>query len=147
MAVYGCRAEIRRWSQGPHPAPTLIAELRAHRRVQIAERLSSEIWTPGPHGGWVFANPVGGPSDPREDATQFKELCAKAGVPSKRLHDLRHSAPTSLASDLELKTAGQVLGHSQLALTLRYLHVLKDRRSVAAARIEATLFGRRTGGY
>ncbi len=47
-----------------------------------------------------------------------------------------------LASDLDLWTAGQVLGHSQIALTARYSHILADRRSVAAARIESALFGR-----
>jgi hypothetical protein len=48
-----------------------------------------------------------------------------------------------LDSDLDLKTAGQVLGHSQLALTARYQHVLAERKSVAASRIEAAMFGRR----
>jgi integrase len=115
---------------------TLTAELRAHRKSQTAERLASEIWESGPRGGWVFANGIGGPTDPRADAREFKELCAK------RLHDLRHSAATMmLASDLDLRTAGQVLGHSQVALTARYSHVLADRRSVAAARIEQTMFG------
>jgi integrase len=114
---------------------TLTAELRAHRKSQTAERLASEIWEPGPRGGWVFANGTSGPTGPRADAREFKELCAKAAVPAKRLHDLRHSAATMmLASDLDLRTAGQVLGHSQVALTARYPHVLADRRSVAAAR-------------
>ena len=45
-----------------------------------------------------------------------------------------------LASDLDLRTAGHVLGHSQVAQAARYSYILKDRRSVAASRIEATLF-------
>jgi integrase len=122
---------------------TLAAEIRVHNREQKAERLASEIWQTGPHGGWVFANPVGGPTDPRADAHAFKVVCARAGVPERRLHDLRHSAATMmLASDLDLRTAGQVLGHSQIALTARYSHILADRRSVAAARIESAFFGR-----
>ncbi len=121
---------------------TLTAELRAHKKVQAAERLASEVWVQGPHGGWVFPDEAGGPSDPTRDWRAFKELCVMAGVPAKRLHDLRHSAATMmLASDLDLRTAGQVLGHSQLVLTARYSHILADRRSVAAARIEAALFG------
>lgn len=121
---------------------TLAAEFRVHQAAQKVERLASEIWEPGSCGGWVFANPVRGPTDPRAGARDFKALCAKAGVPPKRLHDLRHSAATMmLASDLDLRTAGQVLGHSQLALTARYSHILADRRSVAAARIDQALFG------
>lgn len=123
---------------------TLAVELRAHQVAQKAERLASEIWESGPHGGWVFAAPTGGLTDPRADAAAFKALCARAGVPPKRLHDLRHSAATMmLASDFDLRTAGQMLGHSQVTLTARYSHILADRRSVVAARIEAALFGSR----
>jgi integrase len=117
---------------------TLAAELRVHQAAQKVERLASEVWEPGSCSGWVFANPVGGPTDPRADARYFKALCAKAGVPPKRLHDLRRLAATMmLASDLDLRTPG----HSQLALTARYSHVFADRRSVAAAPIDQALFG------
>ncbi|MHB1533918.1 MAG: tyrosine-type recombinase/integrase [Acidimicrobiales bacterium] len=126
--------------------PSLAEELRGHRATQAAEQLASEVWTTGPDGGWVFANEVGGPTDPRADARYFKELCKAAKVPPKRLHDLRHTAATMmLDSDLDLRTAGQVLGHSQVAQTARYSHVLADRKSVAAARIEASMFGHRKG--
>jgi integrase len=125
--------------------PTLTAELRTYRRAQLAEQLASEVWKIGPHGGWVFANPRGGPLDPRADAPDFKHLCEHAGVPPKRLHDLRHSAATMmLAGDLDLRTAGAVPGHSQIALTARYSHIPADRRSVAASRIERTLLGTST---
>jgi integrase len=108
--------------------------------------LASEIWDEGPGGGWLFADEAGGPLDPRADLRAFKELCIEAGLPSRRLHDLRHSAATMmLDSDLDLKTAGQLLGHSQLALTARHQHVLAERKSVAASRIEAAMFGRRKG--
>jgi len=107
-------------------------ELRAHRKEQLAERLASEVWEQGPDGGWVFPSEIGRPTDPNRDARAFKELCMKANVPPRRLHDLRHSAATMmLESDLDLKTVGQVLGHSQVALTARYSHILEDRRSVA----------------
>jgi integrase len=126
--------------------PSLTEELRSHRAAQAGRQLASEVWTAGPDGGWVFANDLGGPTDPRADARDFKELCRAAKVPAKRLHDLRHTAATMmLDSDLDLRTAGQVLGHSQVAQTARYSHVLADRKSVAAARIEATMFGHRKG--
>lgn len=121
---------------------TLTAELKAHRKAQTAERLASEVWAPGPNGGWVFADEAGGPLDPAADLRAFKALCGVAQVPPRRLHDLRHSAATMmLANDLDLRTAGALLGHSQVALTARYSHVLADRKTVAAARIEAALFG------
>jgi integrase len=127
------------------PVP-VADELRAHRQSQRAERLASEIWEQGPDGGWVFANARGGPTDPRADDRDFKDLCREANVPPKRLHDLRHSAATMmLSADLDQKTTGQVLGHSRTAQTDRYLHVLEDRKSVAAARIADALFGHQRG--
>jgi hypothetical protein len=59
--------------------------------------------------------------------------------PQRRAHRQRLSS--SLDSDLDLRTAGQVLGHSQLALTARYSHILADRKLVAATRVDEALFG------
>jgi integrase len=119
----------------------LTAELRTHRKTQTADRLASEIWEQGPNGGWVFASETGGPTDPRADNRDFKKLCEVAKIPPRRLHDLRHSAATMmLDNDLDLKTVGQLLGHSQLAHTGRYAHVLADRKSVPAQRIDQALF-------
>ena len=86
------------------------------------------------------------PDDPRADNPEFKKLCEVAKIPPRRLHDLRHSAATMmLDNDLDLKAVGQLLGHSQLAHTSRYTHVLADRKSVAAQRIDQALFrSRRT---
>ena len=69
------------------PVP-VADELRGHRQSRRAERLASEIWEQGPDGGWVFANATGGPTDPRADGRDFKELCKAASVPAKRLHDV-----------------------------------------------------------
>jgi integrase len=124
--------------------PSLAVDLRHHRRLQAEERLASEVWEQGPGNGWVFANEARRVLDPRADHRAFKELCSAAGLPKRRLHDLRHTAATMmLDNDLDPKTAGQVLGHSQIVLTARYQHVLADRKSVAAGRIEAAVFGKR----
>lgn len=64
---------------------------------------------------------------------------------ARRLHDLRHSAATMmLENELDLRTAGAVLGHSQVSHTARYRHVLADRKLVAADRIEKALFSRKS---
>jgi integrase len=94
--------------------------------------------------GDQYANPTGGPLDPRADARAFKLLCAKADVPARRLHDLRHSAATMmLENELDLRTAGAVLGPSQVSQTALYSHVLAYRKAVAAERIEKAFFGTR----
>ncbi len=123
----------------PHP---LTAELRAHRVAQAAERLAAPAWA---EGDWVLATELGLPIDPRNDVRTFKRLCRAAGVPERRLHDLRHSAATALLlADVDLATAGAMLGHSRVDMTRRYTHVLADRKRVAADRMSDVLFGPQT---
>ena len=137
-------AQVRRGT----PCPDVAAE-RPHGAQGAPARASCRAHGLrgagfGPRGGWVFANPTGGPLDPRADARAFKLLCAKADVPAQRLHDLSHSAATMmLENELDLRTAGAVLGHSQVSQTARYSHVLADRKAVAAERIEHAPFGTR----
>jgi integrase len=61
----------------------LVAQLREHRARQEAER---EL---------VFPSTVGTPLDPRNLTRRDKALLARAGLPSLRFHDLRHTC-TSL---------------------------------------------------
>jgi hypothetical protein len=47
-------------------------------------------------------------------------------------------------ADVDLPTAGALLGHSRVEMTARYSHVLADQKRVAADRMQSALFGRAT---
>jgi integrase len=50
-----------------------------------------------------------------------------AGLPSLRMHDLRHSfASTGAAAGLGLPILGRLLGHASLATTAKYAHLADD---------------------
>jgi len=120
---------------------TLLTAITAHRRAQAAERLAAEYWE---DGGWIFPDEHGRPMDPQLDYRAWRRLCADAGVPVRRLHDLRHTAATLLLeAEVDLKSAGQVLGHTTVAQTAAYTHVLADRRAAAARAVEAHVFGQK----
>ncbi len=52
-----------------------------------------------------------------------------------RLHDLRHShASEALALGESLSMIGKLLGHSKVATTARYAHLVRDAEKAAAAR-------------
>lgn len=57
---------------------------------------------------------------------RFYKVLAQAGLPRMRLHDLRHRAATILLSmGVNVKVVQEILGHSQVSMTLRkYAHVL-----------------------
>ncbi len=107
------------------PSPVLAA-LRAHRARQTEERLAAgSMWEDRGH---VFATETGAPIDPRRDWDDWKALLKLAGVRDARLHDARHTAATLLLTQgVHPRVAMQILGHSQISLTLNtYSHVPKE---------------------
>jgi integrase len=71
----------------------------------------------------------------------WASACRQAGIEGARLHDLRHTYASVLASSgLSLPIIGALLGHSQAATTQRYAHLMDDplRQATAlAARVIA----------
>jgi integrase len=117
----------------------LVAELRAHRTAQTAERLAAgSWWTDGDGGGFVFAREDGRPIDPKRDWSDWKALLAEAGVPDARLHTARHTAATMLlAMGVPPRTVMEILGHSRITVTAKYQHVLDEMHTDAAERMDA----------
>lgn len=78
------------------------------------------------------------PGHPLKDIKKgWKTICAKAGIPEVRIHDLRHTYASHLVSSgLSLSIVGKLLGHTQAATTQRYAH-LAD----ASLRQATELFG------
>lgn len=70
----------------------------------------------------------------------FKAMLHKAGLPATvRFHDLRHSAATlMLAQGIHPRVVMEVLGHSQISLTMNTdSHVLPETMKDAAERMDA----------
>jgi integrase len=64
----------------------------------------------------------------------FQAQLARAGIPKMRLHDLRHGcASLLLAQGVPARVVMEVLGHSQISMTLdTYSHVGADLLGDAA---------------
>jgi integrase len=75
----------------------------------------------------------------RSHRRAFEQVRAEAGIPSLRVHDLRHTAATFwLAAGLSVHATAELLGHVDAALVLRlYGHALPQETSTAADRLEA----------
>jgi integrase len=69
-------------------------------------------------------------------------VCRKAGIQGVRIHDLRHTYASILASSgLSLPIIGSLLGHTQAATTHRYAHLLDDPLRAATERAAAIITG------
>lgn len=129
----------------------LVGALLDHRAAQDAEREKvGSLWddrVPALGGqelrALVFAQVNGRPIDPRRDWQDWKDLLRDAGVRDARLHDARHtSASLLLAEGVPARVVMELLGHSQISLTLgTYSHVAPEVSRVAADRIAGRLWG------
>jgi integrase len=75
--------------------------------------------------GWVFRRTSGdGPLSMSIVWKAWRRLALKAGVSLVRFHDLRHTTATVLlAQGIDVRTVADILGHSDVATTLRvYVH-------------------------
>lgn len=103
------------------PAP-LIEWLGRHHDDQEAERSKAGDQWQG--AGWMFAEPNGGPIDPRRDYQQWRDLLKAAGVQAARLHDARHTAATMLwCFKVPVRAVMDVMGWSEASMASRYMHV------------------------
>jgi integrase len=73
-------------------------------------------------------------------------ICKAAGITEARMHDLRHTYASVLASaGLSLPVIGALLGHSQPATTARYSHLFDDPLRAATERVGAIVSGNPSG--
>ncbi len=76
----------------------------------------------------------------------WASVCKTAGLASVRLHDLRHSYASVLASSgLSLHIVGALLGHTQPRTTARYSHLYDEVLRAATERVGAIVTGKPDG--
>jgi integrase len=128
------------------PLPdVLIPALREQRKRQRdAALLAGGRWQ-GNAQNLVFTSKIGTPLDARNVVRRFKALLVKAGLRDQRFHDLRHAcASLLLAQGIPARVVMEILGHSQISLTLNtYSHVTQAVTREAATAISNAL--RKTG--
>lgn len=122
--------------------PTFLLELlREHRRAWLAENVGVEMWSPDhkPHS-WMFTQyrRPGYPLSRSSDATSWRRLLEKAGVPHTRRYAARHTAASLLiAHGVDPWTVSEILGHSDATFTQKvYVHALAERKQQAALALD-----------
>jgi len=118
-----------------------VATLRSHRARQLEERLRCPYWQ---DETLVFASEAGTPLEATNLIRRsFKPLLARAGLPDIRFHDLRHTAASLLlGQNVNVKIVSELLGHSQVGITLDlYSHVSPGMQRQAVEALDAVLSG------
>ena len=99
--------------------------------VQILHERKKSVLTE-----WIFPNPLRPeqPANPDTAYSHLKTLLKRAGLPSIRFRDLRHTFSThALSSGVDAKTLAGILGHTKASFTLdTYTHTTGDMQRRAA---------------
>lgn len=114
--------------------------LRRHRVVQAERRL--QIGAAWQDNDLVFPNEIGRPLDSSNlRRRSFLPLLGKANLARIRFHDLRHTAATlMLGRGVHPKVVAEMLGHSQISITLDlYSHVTPTMQRQATEALDAVL--------
>src|SRR5579872_1117279 len=123
-------------------APLALEKLKAHRVKQLEAKLKAgAAWQ---EHDLVFCTTIGTHlSSSRTFFEQFKGLLKKANLPDIRFHDLRHSSASMLLSlGVHPKVVQEILGHSQISMTMDiYSHVLPTIQREAIHRLNDVLTG------
>lgn len=109
----------------------VVEALKSHRVMQLEHRLKvGNTWK---DLDLVFPSSTGNYFVKTTVYRNFYKILEKAGLPQMRLHDLRHSAATILlAMGVSIKVVQEILGHSNVSLTLKvYGHVLPGMQAEA----------------
>lgn len=110
--------------------PSFMIEMleEQKRDVDVLKVKAGEVWE---ETDLVFPGLKGGYFNPGYLWKVFKKILQRAGLADMRLHDLRHSTVTILlAKGVHIKVISELLGHSDIVITLRtYGHLLPSMQS------------------
>src|SRR5713226_3523096 len=102
--------------------PVLFSQTSLFRKLYQYTTIGmvSKAGTEWQEHDYVFCTSVGTHLHPTRDVLdQLKVLLVKAGLPDIRFHDLRHSSATMLLSmGVHPKIVQEILGHSQISMTM-----------------------------
>jgi integrase len=111
---------------------------RKARRVPLPRAAAEALARVGARGDfttpddYVFCNRFGRRQDGEALRSRYNRAVQAAGLRHVKLHGLRHAAGSVLARSMPLVTVRDVLGHSDIQTTNRYLHSKIDAAAVEA---------------
>lgn len=121
----------------------LMDELRVHEKEQAAQRdRAGELWE---EYGLVFCQDNGKPIWPAQDRADWKSILREAGLREAGTHMMRHIAATMLIDlGVRIEIVQQVLGHTDIRTTRRYIRISLGLTRQAADAMGQALFGEKS---
>lgn len=127
--------------------PAKNSKTKRERFIPIDSNLIATLDSIERKSEYVFMNDWTG-KHRRDIREAFRAACERAEIPSGRkegltFHDLRHLAAYRLVKVTDIVTASKILGHSDVKMTMRYVHPTeKDKREAIEKAAESLFRGR-----
>lgn len=92
--------------------------------------------------GFVVCQKNGEPYKPDSLTQKWNRFMKAKELPHVRLHDLRHSCATAMVgAGVDMETVRQILGHSDVSITMKYyVHATQTMAKNAANTMENVIF-------
>jgi integrase len=118
-----------------------VEALRRLKVQQAQHKLAhGDIWQNDEN--YIAIEEDGQPTHPHTFSVRFRRLVHRAGLPTIRFHDLRHSyVVAARRAKIDTKTISERIGHADTSVTLRvYDHVFRSDDTEAANQIAESLY-------
>lgn len=148
MIATGCRkgeALAATWGQferasGVWTKPSSHTKQKRVHRVPLNSEARKILDDAALLGGRAFVFPGKDEKQLVDIKRAFHSACAEAGIKGLRMHDLRHTFASHLASaGTSLPIMGALMGHTQTATTARYAHLLDQPLREASEILSAVM--------
>ena len=144
LLLTGCRkGEIvcLRWSE-VHPDVLVLADSKTGPRQVPLNSQARRILDRQPRGesDFVFPSPLDPSRHRGATLPLWYRARREAGIEDARLHDLRHTmASHAVMNGVPVPVVSRLLGHSNVQMTLRYVHLADRDIEAAAERVGRTM--------
>lgn len=112
----------------------------ATREISIDAELGAALLANADKDGWIFRAYRGGFLSRANFRRVWVKALSDAGIVGVRVHDLRHTHASWLVNNgADLVTVRDRLGHSDIKVTSRYLHVVPGEKDVALEALQKAM--------
>ncbi|MCI2106983.1 MAG: site-specific integrase [Intestinimonas sp.] len=143
MSIMRTVSRIKNFQQGENKTRLLIGMPKSQnsiRKIPLPDfllKLSVKLKMQAEDEDCYVLSGTKTPIDPRTYQKLYKKILVIAGVKDRKFHAIRHTFATrALELGIDIKTLSEILGHSNVSITLNiYAHSLMDQKRIAIEKL------------